>query len=401
MADRIRVDVNKAILSWARVTRGFKLEEAAHKLGITPERLAKWEGGDEKPTPVQLRRIAKQYVRPICAFFLPSPPIDDEPGLKDFRHMHEAEVAVDLSPELTVEIRLGQERRAEANDLATEARVEVPRLSLVTSLRDNPEEVAERFRLALGVTVEEQFEWRTQFDAFAVWRSTVERLGVLVFQTGRSSKQFVEPKEARGFSISEDVLPVIVVNGRDAVTARCFTLIHELGHLALSNAGVCDLHNQTQDNSELDRVEAFCNHVAGATLVPQTALTDTPEVRNHHNVDYWSDEELYGIARRFWVSWEVCLRRLVTANLASNEFYSEWRRTNTDRYPDPVQSGGNVKLPTSVRVIRRNGRLFPRIIFDALREGCISYSRASSYLGAGAQDFRKIERAVFDPRYAT
>ena len=53
----------------------------------------------------------------------------------------------------------------------------------------------------------------------------------------------------------------------------------------------------------------------------------------------------------------------------------------------------------SVRVIRRNGRLLPKIIFDALRTRRISYSRASSYLGAGAQHLRKIERAVFDPRY--
>ena len=367
MASRIRVDVNGAVLTWARETRRLDLGVAAHKLGISPERLARWEEEVEKPTPGQLRKMAKQYVRPICAFFLPAPPTDDEPGLKDFRRMHEAEVAVDLSPELWVEIRLARERRAEASDLATEAGVDVPSLALTASLSDDPEEVAEGFRRALGVTLEEQFRWRTQFEAFAVWRAAVEQLGVLVFQTGRSPKQFVEPKEARGFSISEDILPVIVVNGKDKVTARCFTLVHELAHLALRNAGVCDLHNlRGRQGSEFDRVEVFCNHVAGATLVPRTALTATSQVRSHLGGDDWADGELSGIARRFWVSWEVCLRRLVTAGLASNEFYSEWRRSNTDRYPEPEPPrGGDIRLPMSVRVIRRNGRLLPKIIFDA------------------------------------
>lgn len=404
MTSRIQVDVNEEILIWARRSRGFDLDEAAYKLGIKPERLAQWEDGVEKPTPRQVRNLAKQYVRPICTFFLPAPPTDDEPGLKDFRRMHEAEIAVDLSHELAVEIRLARERRAAACDLAEESGVDITKFSLVASVTNDPEEVAGRVRRVLGVTTDEQSAWRNKYEAFAVWRSAVERLGVLVFQTGRSPKQFVELNEARGFSIFEETLPVIVVNGKDAVSAKCFTLIHELSHLALGNAGICDLHNQGRRSpSEFDRVEIFCNRVAAATLVPKDSLVATPVVRSHESREAWTNVELSGIARRFWVSWEVSLRRLVTVGLATNDFYSEWRRSNTDRYPDDEQSRRNVKdvkLPMSVRVIRRSGRLFPRIVFDALREGRISYSRASSYLGAGAHHLQKIERAVFDSRYA-
>jgi len=399
VASQIRVEANADVLIWARETRGFSLEDAAGKLGVPPERLARWEARVENPTANQLRKIAKQYVRPICVFFLPAPPTDGEPRLKDFRRMHEAEAVVDLSPELAVEIRLARERRAEADDLAEEAGVDIPRLDLTASLDDDPEELAARFRQGLGVSASNQSGWHTQYEAFAAWRSAVERLGVLVFQTGRSPTQFVGLDEARGFSISEERLPVIVVNGKDAVTARCFTLIHELAHLALRNAGVCDLHNQLRRENEFDRVEVFCNHVAGATVVPQGELLAAAEVRSHRSGTDWTDAELAAIARRFWASWEVTLRRLVTTGLASTEFYSAWRRSNTDRYPERVQPGGDVRLPMSTRVIRRNGRLFPRLVFDALREGRISYSRAASYLGAGAHHLRKIERAVFNPRY--
>jgi len=399
MANRIRVEVNADVLKWARESRALSIEVAARKLGTSPERLLKWESGEERPTPNQLRKIAKQYVRPICVFFLPAPPIDEEPGLKDFRRLHEAEVAVEFSPELKVEIRLAHERRSEAIDLAIEAGVDLTTEIPAASLKDDPESFAKGLRNALRLSQEDQSRWRNQYEAFAEWRSKIENLGILVFQTGRSPQQFIDTKEARGFSISEEVLPVIVVNGKDAVPARCFTLLHELTHLALRSSGVCDPFDRTnREQSRFAQVEIFCNHVAGATLVPEDALFATPEVRNHEGGIEWTDNELSALARKFWVSWEVCLRRLVILGLTTNRFYSDWRRNNDDRYPGR-ESRGDVKLPMYTRVIRRNGRLYPRIVLDALREGCITYSRAAGYLGAGANHLPKIEVAVFDPRY--
>ncbi len=397
MASAVRVDVNHEILVWARKTRGFELEEAASRIGVAPERLAAWEDGRERPTARQLRTIAKHYVRPICTFFLPQFPTGDEPGIKDFRRMHAAAVATDLSAELAVEIRLARERRTEALELVRDAGIDVPTFAIAASLEEDREELAARVRGALGVSLEEQASWANQHEAFGAWRSALEARGVLVFQTGRSSQQFVEPSEARGFSISGDELPVVVTNGRDAVTARCFTLLHELTHLALRNAGLCDLH-EFGTGSEFDRVEAFCNHVAGAILVPRGALLQTSIVRDHGTSERWEDGELAQIARRFWVSSEVALRRLLLTRRTTAEFYTAWRAEHDDRVLERPQPKGEVKLPMSTRVIRRNGRFFPRLVFGALREGRLSYHRASTYLGAGAHHLPAIERAIFDHR---
>ena len=393
MTQRTRVQINTDVLIWARTTRSLSTAEAAQQLGVTPERLREWEEGREQPTPTQLRKIAKQYVRPICAFFLPAVPEGDEPRLKDFRRSGAAQATIGLSPELLVEIRLARERRAEALALAKEAGVDLPRLKLKASPQDDPEAIAAKFCDALQISVAERKSWNDAYRAFGARRAAVERLGVLVFQTGRSPKQFVELSETRGFSIAEDVLPIIVANGRDAPTARSFTLVHELAHLVLRNAGVCDFNS-------IERIEVFCNHIAGAVLLPEEALSVSPVVREHHPGAAWEDGELSRIARHFWVSQEVVLRRLLVTNRTTRDFYTHWRETHRGPFPERSQTRGTGRIPMSSLVIRRNGRLFPRLVFDALRERRISLRRASAYLGAGAQHLENIERQVFDPRYA-
>lgn len=45
----------------------------------------------------------------------------------------------------------------------------------------------------------------------------------------------------RACSLYLDVLPVIMVNGADAVTGRLFSLLHEYAHLLLHTGGMCDV----------------------------------------------------------------------------------------------------------------------------------------------------------------
>ena len=51
----------------------------------------------------------------------------------------------------------------------------------------------------------------------------------------------VELASMRGFSITEFPLPVIVVNRKDMLKARVFTMLHEFVHLLLHIGGTCDL----------------------------------------------------------------------------------------------------------------------------------------------------------------
>ena len=389
--------VDSKTLTWARETAGLDVETAAKKIGVSPDRLREWEAKTRAPTIKQLRRLAHVFHRPIGLFFLPSLP-DEADAIRDFRRV--AGVAVRaLSSALRFEVRLARERREEALELARDLKQLPATLAERCALGDDPDQVARRLRGRLQISVDDQAGWQSKYDGFNFWRAAIERLGVLVFQTGATASLRVAPKEARGFSIADQPFPVIVVNGGDRPTARSFTLIHELTHIMLRNGGVCDLHHMDAPHSDVDRVEVFCNRVAGAVLVPNDALLRSDVVAGHGSNTKWSDDELGQLARRFWVSWEVVLRRLLIAGKTTKDVYDAWRRNNTDRFPER-EDQGDPRLKTPVRVVRRHGRLFPGLVLEGYDEAVLTAHEAAAYLNAGPQHLEEIREEVSASRFA-
>ena len=128
----------------------------------------------------------------------------------------------------------------------------------------------------------------------------------------------VEIAEARGFSIAERPLPAVVVNIKDSVYGRIFTLIHEFTHVLLNRGGICDV-DEGADNDHED-VEIFCNHVAGATLVPRDVLLRSEHVAGKRgpttcrmtSCDHWHGHSTR-VEKRFCVacSRSISPRRLI------------------------------------------------------------------------------------------
>ena len=392
-----RALVDGKTLEWARQTAGFDIEIAAKKVGVSAERLRAWEQNDLAPTIKQLRKLAHVLHRPIGLFFLPSLPAEAE-QIRDFRRVGAAQVRA-LSAALRFEIRLARERRQEAIELARDLGRDFPRFTDRCSLDDDPDRAAERLRNRLGVTIDDQRGWQSKYDGFNAWRAAVERLGVLVFQTGATPSLRVDTNEARGFSIAEHPFPVVVANGGDRPTARSFTLLHEVAHILLRNGGICDFHHMEAPRSQVDLVEVFCNRVAGAVLVPTNALLSTDIVQEHGRDPAWSDEELAVLARRFWVSREVALRRLLIVGRTNRKFYEGWRREQEDRYPER-EDLSEPHLKTPVRVVRRHGRLFPSLVLAGFDESMLTAHEASVFLDAGPQHLDDIRQEVLESRYA-
>ncbi len=386
--------INNSILQWSRETSGLDVDNAAKRVGVKSKQLQDWEDGLSYPRVKQLRKLAKAYMRPIGFFFLSELPEEPE-RIKDFRKIPDM-LQEEISPALRFEIRLALERRVEALEIATDLGEETKVIGYSIGLRDNAEHVAEKIRNILKITTAIQYKWKTKREAFNFWRSALERLGVLIFQTGVKLNLIVLPQEARGFSISEQPFPVIVVNGKDHPTARCFTLIHEFAHILLHDGGLCDLHNPFTARSEIDRTEVFCNRVAGSVLVPKDNLLDHEVVRNHGSDPVWSDQELSELAQTFWVSWEVILRRLLTFNRTTRDYYQRWREDRNDMFPGSEdRRDTDIRIPMWTRVIIKNGKLFPRLVFRALRNNYLTTFEASEMLDAGPHRLVDIENAVF------
>jgi Zn-dependent peptidase ImmA (M78 family)/transcriptional regulator with XRE-family HTH domain len=385
MASSIKVPVEPTLLIWGRETAGYSIEEAASKIGIKPEKLAAAEANEAQLTFTQLKNLSGAYKRPLAVFFLSEAPpvpelVHDFRLNPDFSHRP-------LSPRLNIEIRRAREHRDDALLLAQEIGERLPAFEPRAHINEGIEAVASRLRNLLQIATATQFSWPDTRTALKEWKRAVEAHTVLVFETSR-----IALEEMRGLSLPSETLPVIVLNGGDSLAGRVFTLLHEFTHLMLRQGGVCDL---AQDDAATPdaRVEAYCNAVAGAALVPATVLrARLPDGRPQD----WTLEQLSEIADDFRVSKEVVLRRLLTMGLTTQRHYAHMREQFIREYAElrqrPKESKGGPE--PAVMTVRNLGRPFVRLVLDAYAEDRISLSAVSSYLGVKLKHLPRIEDLV-------
>ncbi len=262
------------------------------------------------------------------------------------------------------------------------------------TLSSNVEAAATQIREQLGVSLTEQFGWSDEYAAFNSWRRAVEGLGSLVFHAER-----VSLGELRGFSICHSRLPIVAVNGGDSMNGRTFTLLHELGHLLLNRAGTCDLEDLGTTRTDDQRVELFCNDLAASILLPADAMHEYFGLSNSPQPQSWSDELLQKASRRFRVSREAVLRRLVTLGAASFGFYLAVRQRLLEQYAvaeakRKEQSGTGGTQPATL-AIRRVGPSFARLMFSAYDREEITTNDLSEYLGVRVKQLGKVRDLAF------
>ena len=382
---RTQSNPTPALLAWARKTSGFSPEEAAKKLGVKVERLLAWEAGGEKPTFNQLRKAGSTYRRPIAAFYLKELPKGFD-AMRDFRR-HPAGVPRAISPYLTQEIRRAHDRREWALDLLAQLDDRPKDVGARLSLTQDVEEAALRVREFLGVEIEYQSQWRDQ--SFKLWRSHIERAGILAFEMTS-----VSIEEARGFSIGTRPMPVAVANIKDAPKARAFTLLHEVAHILLDSAGICDLDEHGHDDAA--RSETFCNQVAGAAIFPREALLHSEVVLRHpKNRNQWSDEELQALSHYFGGSREAALVRLATLGLTSRAFCDErrekfrleYQRLEAER---KLQADKGFVPPHQLALLSA-GPLFVSLVVENFNRERITTSDFSDYLQIRAKHIPEVQ----------
>lgn len=307
--------------------------------------------------------------------------------MHDFRRLP-GEVAGIESPELRLEIRKARYRRQVALDLYRALGEDPPEFTLAASLSEDPEVVAGRARETLNGTLQ-QHEWKNHYQALNGWRAAFERIGILVFQAVD-----VDVDEMRGFSVADLPLPVVVVNIKDSPRARVFSMAHELAHLMLREEGLCDLAEEAPRPAPEQRVEVFCNHVAGALLVPANELLGEQVVREHSRSPIWTDEELARLVNRFQASRETILRRLLLLGRTSEAFYRQKRKEFLEGYQERPPKEGGFPPPDRVAVASA-GPLFARLVLDSFHQEKITSSDVSEYLDVRLRWMGKIEQAVF------
>ena len=393
MAKRVPALVEGAILTWARESAGYSIEEIATRLRKSPETILAWEQGEMHPFMGQLRRLASLYKRPISDFYLPEAPFE-QPIPHDFRRSP-GTVAGICSPELRQQLRFARERQELTKYLREDMGDLLPFFDYCATLQESPEIVGARIRKILDAGIDEQRRWTDPRSGLKAWRKLIEARDVLVFQF-----EGVELEEAWGFSIVESVYPVIGINIALAPNGRTFTMLHEFVHLLLGEGRICDMDDYSPRNPRELEIEAFCNRAASAALMPEEQFCDNPIVRsrNRQNATDWRDDEISAIAAYFTVSREAVVRRLLAFGLTTPEFYRNKRAVYLAQYKARKalerERNRNREFKgqnRAQRAISNFGGGYVRLVLNSLGEGRITLADAAHYLEVRAPAIRKIQ----------
>lgn len=385
MAKKVEALVEPRMLAWARRSAGYDLPTAARKAHVKTDTLETWEQGGEHPSIIQLRKLGNVYKRPLAVFYLPEPPEDFQP-VRDYRRLSGLE-PISESPSLLYAIRRAYARREDALELLALVDESPASFDHVAELSQDPEDVGAQIRAILGVDYDRQVLTAAGYDTLNFWRRRFEDRGILVFQA-----QDVPLSTARGFSISLVPLPAVVANVKDSLNGRVFTMFHELAHILLRQGGVCDLDENGGRPADAQQVEIFCNHSAGAALVPSERLLAEPVVRRRPQRSDWPDEEVHWLADRYGVSREVVLRRLLIVGKTSQRFYEVQRQAYLEEYRAAEKKPG-FALPHTMAVSVA-GYAFVGLVLENFRQETISASDVAELLDVRLKHLSRIEALI-------
>lgn len=376
--------VTPAVMKWARDAMGYRLDEAARKIGRPVEDIQGWEDGTRRPTMAQLRKASEVYKRPLAVFYLPQPPRDFA-TLRDFRSLPESATR-EYGVELALLVRaVGFRHRWLSDYLESEGAEPLSFVGSVTT-QTPARQTAQDIRHTLAIETAEIKRLSHPNEALRYWIRKIEAAGIFVFR-GRA----VAPEQARGFVISGRYAPIIFVNSGDALSAQIFTLAHELAHVWLGHTGISNLETSGRAlNPEAEKIEVYCNQVA-AEVVLEPAEFHEVWLRLHHPD---LEQRIEKAAREFYVSEEVIARRLLQEGKIDKQAYEKVRAWVKQRWQEKSlkQKGGFATHP--VKMAARNGHLFTRTVITGFRSGNISGNDASELLNVKINHFPQLAKEV-------
>jgi Zn-dependent peptidase ImmA (M78 family)/transcriptional regulator with XRE-family HTH domain len=382
MSNQPAIAINPSLLIWAREQSGYGLDRIAKRLQVPQGRIAEWETGARHPTLKQVENLARMFHRPLSIFFMPRPP-QLLPLAAEYRRLPDVEPGHE-SPELRLALRQMLARRENALNLMGEMGQAIPEFSLRAHLRETPAEVGLRLRRAMGVTVERQFGWANEWDAWRGWREAVEQIGVLVFQFVR-----VSLSEARGLALLRRPMPVAAINGKEMPEAKAFTLCHEIVHLMLAaeNEEAPAAREQRRGNEWLE-VERFAEVTSSHALIPEEALSTLIGQLGLRSAS-WDIANVRRVAKRFRVTPLAMATRLRESGFLTWTQYNQWRE-QWQVYVASLPPRGRGFATPMEKAVNRAGRPFAQLVLEALSANRITSVAASRYLDLKFEHFDKL-----------
>lgn len=361
----LRVDVKPKLLTWA-------IERSGVDPSVLHTRFKKLDScldGSLKPTLKQMEAFAKATYTPFGYLLSKDPPEELMP-IPDYRTMGNARPSR-ISVHLRDTIYICLQRQEWYRDYALMEGLKP--LDFVGSvyLSTPVEQVAEQIRGLLHFDLDARRSMHTWEDALRDFITHADNAGILVMRSGivlNNTRRKLDPEEFRGFALSDELAPLMFINGADSKSAQMFTLAHELAHLWLGETALSSADMVRQEEQDVER---WCNEVAAELLVPlsvfRAELKDEP-----------LDHALQRLARRFKVSTLVILRRMRDAGQLSSEAHAEAYALELERVASlPTGTGGDFYKSQSNKTSKR----FALALITSAQGGQTLYRDAMRLMG--------------------
>ncbi|MBU4266265.1 MAG: XRE family transcriptional regulator [Candidatus Altiarchaeota archaeon] len=377
MPKSVKVEVDPDVFKWLRISAGWTVEDVSKRLKTSSDVIGKVEGGKRNPTLRQLKELSQVFRRPIAAFLL-SEPKKEKPMPKDYRMLPNKEDIFDKKTILVLrKARNLQEISEELSkniDYQTKPKIERVNNSV------NPKEIANNYRKKFDLTEEKQRKFKTAYNFFNYLRDVLEDMNILVFQ-------FSMPLEdARGFVLVDELPNIIVVNTKDSIEARVFSLMHEFAHILLGES-IIDLPDVSKIRK--NKIEQWCDEFASSFLFPEEISKRLFESKNDVLTD---SKTLRGLSRKYKLS-----KAMILVNMRKLHYISENEFEEVlNRYKPPEkkskkkggkQGGG---IPSDKRCISQVGTKFVSIVANNYDHRHITYTDALNYLSIKSKNFDKV-----------
>lgn len=299
----VEFQLSRKMIDWIANSQGVSLETLADQ--VMPKKVNKFLSGIVSKAGAE--KLAKLGGIPFGFLFLDNPPKTVKPKIPDLRQaVNTRELGRNFFDVYhDIEYKLEWYKEYLKNAGIDQPLDFIGKFKYIKSL--NHEVVASDIVRTINFKIEKEIKNVTVDNYFSKASELIESIGILVFKNGvvgNNNNRKLDTQEFRGFCISDDIAPIVFINGSDAMSAQVFTLFHEVAHLWLGIDGISGWDSEKN-------IEAFCNKISAEILMPRDLF-----------LSYWenssSDEDFYRvkeISRRFKVSDFACAIRAMQLNL--------------------------------------------------------------------------------------
>ncbi len=332
------------------------LQQLADQLGVSRQAVHRLETGEMKPSSEMLMRICEIFGKDYDYF---RENVEDRYTLGQISFRHKCEKTV---KELTL-IEIKQEILNEVSYfvnledlLGLERAFDNPVGDLGIVNRKDVEKAAKQLRK----------KWKLGTVPIADVVDMLENNGVYVVEVNYN-------EDFSGLStMLNNKIPVVVLN-RNVLTKtrKRLTAIHELAHLILQFA--THLDEQT--------IERYCNHFAGAVLIPEEVLFDELGKRRIGI----SFSELKRIKETYGISIQAIIFRANETGFISASDFGTWLQTYEEWKKNEMKIIGSGDFPSREKPVRKEA-----LLVRALAEKRMMWSKAAEIMHTNIDHLKSI-----------